>query len=194
MKSLSETTPNDPLHTPCPVWVAYLFDNPLRSLLHPAKKILAPYVRPGMTVLDFGCGFGHYARGMAALTGPSGTVWIADVQEKMLEKTLKRAEKDGFKDRFRTHVCREQGFKTAPESFDFILCSNVVHEIPDAALLLKDFFSALKPGGTFFFMEPVDHVKAAMFEKEMDLAINAGFTLVETPAVKREYTALFKKQ
>lgn len=75
-------------HRVCPWWVAYLFDNPLRRMIHPAEKILGAYVTEGMTVLDFGCGFGHYALGMARLTGLSGQVFAVDVQQKMLDKTM----------------------------------------------------------------------------------------------------------
>ena len=38
----------------CPWWGGYFIDNPLRRLLHNPKKILGPYVKPGMTVMDFG--------------------------------------------------------------------------------------------------------------------------------------------
>jgi len=71
-------------HRVCPWWVAYLFDNPLRRRIHPPEEILSTYVKKGMTVLDFGCGFGHFALGMAGLVGESGTVIAADIQAKML--------------------------------------------------------------------------------------------------------------
>ena len=36
----------------CPWWGGYFIDNPLRRLLHNPKKILGPYVKPGMTVME----------------------------------------------------------------------------------------------------------------------------------------------
>jgi len=49
------TQPETPGHPHvCPVWVGYLLASPLRKLLQNPDKILAPYVKPGMTVLDVG--------------------------------------------------------------------------------------------------------------------------------------------
>ena len=77
----------------CPWWLAYTFDNPVRRLVHPPGKILGDYVREGMTVVDVGAGFGHFSIGMARLVGDAGKVVAADLQEKMLEKTLSRARR-----------------------------------------------------------------------------------------------------
>ena len=38
----------------CPVWAGYFLANRLRRFLQNPYTILAPYVRPGMTVLDVG--------------------------------------------------------------------------------------------------------------------------------------------
>jgi ubiquinone/menaquinone biosynthesis C-methylase UbiE len=58
--------------------------NPFRCLLHDPEKILGPYVKPGMTVMDFGCGMGLISIAMAKLVGdvppgnsitPSPSLW-----------------------------------------------------------------------------------------------------------------------
>ena len=36
----------------CPWWGGYFIDNFLRRLIHNPKRLLGPYVRPGMTVVD----------------------------------------------------------------------------------------------------------------------------------------------
>ena len=53
-------------HGVCPWRHAYLFDNWLRRLLHNPKKMLGAHVRPGMTVMDVGCGMGVFSIGMVA--------------------------------------------------------------------------------------------------------------------------------
>lgn len=68
----SSSQPETRKHRVCPWWAAYFFDNPLRRLMHPAARILGPYVKEGMTALDLGCGFGHYSLGMARMTGKTG--------------------------------------------------------------------------------------------------------------------------
>ncbi len=51
----------------CPWWGGYFIDNRFRRILHKPEKILDPYVRRGMTVLDFGCGMGFFSIAMARL-------------------------------------------------------------------------------------------------------------------------------
>ena len=53
----------------CPWWGGYFIDNPLRRLLHNPEKIIGPYVRPGMTVMDVGCGMGFCSIAMAKIVG-----------------------------------------------------------------------------------------------------------------------------
>ncbi len=78
----------------CPWWLAYSFDNPLRRYLHDPRKIVAPYLREGMIAIDIGCGMGYFSSGMAKIVGDAGKVIAVDVQQEMLDITLKRAKRD----------------------------------------------------------------------------------------------------
>ena len=62
----------------CPWWLGYFIDNRLRRLIHDPARIVAPYIRPGMTALDVGCGMGLFSIAMAGLVGPSQ--WISSVK------------------------------------------------------------------------------------------------------------------
>ena len=50
-----------------------------------SEKIVGPYVRPGMTVMDVGCGMGFCSIAMAKIVGDNGLVIAVDLQQKMLE-------------------------------------------------------------------------------------------------------------
>ena len=176
----------------CPWWLAYFFDNPFRRMVHPADKILGPYVTQGMTVLDFGCGFGHYSLGMARLTGPSGEVVAADVQQKMLDKTMSRACKAGLDEIIRPLLCDGRGIGEALD-LDFALACNSLHETPDPAALLSEVFGLLKPGGRMLLMEPCAHLKAGQFEDEVMKAEAAGFSIAGQPKVVRQMCRLLEK-
>jgi predicted methyltransferase len=59
----------------CPWWIGYLLLSPLRRLGQDPAKILAPYVREGMTVFEPGAGMGYFTLELARRVGPSGRAW-----------------------------------------------------------------------------------------------------------------------
>jgi ubiquinone/menaquinone biosynthesis C-methylase UbiE len=179
-------------HRVCPWWMAYFFDNPLRRLMHPPAKILGSYVHEGMTVLDLGCGFGHFALGMARLTGKSGRVVAVDVQQKMLDKTMSRARKAGLAETIQPVLC--DGHRIGlPLKLDFSLACNSLHETPDPAGMLAELFTLLSPGGLFLLMEPAAHLKHEEFEAEIALAQTAGFAEIDRPRITRQMCSLLQK-
>lgn len=194
MEMNEQTVPSSRIgeHSVCPWWLAYFFDNPLRRMIHPADRVLGPYVTDGMSVLDFGCGFGHYSLGMARMTGASGRVFAADVQKKMLKKTMARARKAGLDGIIQPLLCKSDGICTTME-LDFVLACNSLHETPDPARTLAELFTLIRPGGKFLLMEPSAHLKASDFENEVDLAVKAGFEELRRPVVTRQFCAFFQR-
>lgn len=188
---MEATTENTPGHV-CPWWLAYTFDNFLRRLVHPPEATLAPYVRPGMRTADLGCGFGHFALGMARLVGESGRVHVVDVQKQMLDKTMQRARKQGLDRRVFPVLVKPGDLGVDPDQ-DFVLASNMLHEAPNPKDLLRQVFGCLKPGGVFYVMEPSFHVNPSLFEDEVGLARAAGFIEVERPTLRRERCVVFTK-
>lgn len=176
----------------CPWWLAYTFDNALRRMIHPAEKILGPYVSEGMTVLDIGCGFGHFSIGMAKLVKDTGRVIALDVQEKMLEKTMARAEKKGLSHIVRPHLAGTADLNLT-EPVDFALAANVLHEMADLYGLVRQIAALLKPGCCFCIMEPAGHVRAGRFAAEIDLCRSAGLIVDERPKVFHEHCVLLRR-
>jgi ubiquinone/menaquinone biosynthesis C-methylase UbiE len=74
----------------CPVELAGGLDNSLRRLLQNPQKILKPYIKKGMVVLDLGCGPGFFSIEIAKLLMGSGEVIAADLQEGMLDRVSKK--------------------------------------------------------------------------------------------------------
>ena len=176
----------------CPWWLAYTFDNPLRRLVHPPERILAGYVAPGMTVLHIGCGFGHFSIGMARLVSDSGCVIALDVQPQMIVKTVGRARRKGVAHIIRPHLSdgRDLGVQ---DRIDFVLASNVLHEVDNLPALIDQVAHRLKPAGFFYIMEPAGHVRDNRFEKEVDMCISRGLVLSARPRVLRERCAVLQK-
>src|SRR6266496_739457 len=83
-------------HRVCPWWLGRLLASPLRRLLQDPDQILAPYIRPGMTVLEPGPGMGFFTLPIARMIGEEGCVYALDVQSRMLDGLQRRAKKAGL--------------------------------------------------------------------------------------------------
>ena len=71
--------------------------------LHDINPLRLGFIRQrvdlaGRDVVDVGCGMGHFSIGMARLVGDKGKVVAIDMQQKMLDVTLKRASRAGVAD------------------------------------------------------------------------------------------------
>ncbi|MCK4911633.1 MAG: class I SAM-dependent methyltransferase [Thermodesulfovibrionales bacterium] len=175
----------------CPWWLAYTFDNPLRRLVHRPERVLAPYVRQGMSVMDVGCGMGHFSIGMARMVGPKGSVRSVDVQQKMLDTLMQRAQKAGVAERIHTLLCDADSLGME-EQVDFILAFWMVHESPDQARMLAEFKGLLNaPEGRLLVAEPRMHVSKQSFEAFVKNAESQGLILMERPRVAFSRAAVF---
>jgi len=56
---------SDRRNSVCPVEIAGSIDNRIRRWLQNPQKILRPFIKEGMTVLDIGCGTGFFSVDMA---------------------------------------------------------------------------------------------------------------------------------
>lgn len=108
------------------------------------RTALAP--RSGERVLEVGPGTGYYTLDVAESIRPSGTVDIFDLQQEMLDHTLRRATERGI-----TNLTATQGdardLPYADESFDAAFLVAVLGEIPDQDAALRELARVLRPGG-----------------------------------------------
>jgi len=176
----------------CPWWGGYFIDNPFRRLLHRPEVILAPYLRPGMAAMDFGCGMGFFSIPIARIVGDDGRVIAVDLQQKMLDVLRKRATKAGVTKRIVTVRC-EPDSTGVDESVDFALAFYSVHEAPDAGRVIAEIHRLLRPQGRFLVVEPIGHVRAAEFQDLLSLGEDAGFKLSDRPHIRLSHSALLIK-
>jgi len=179
----------------CPPFIGYWLLNPLRKLLESPKKILGPFVKEGMTVLEPGPAMGFFTLPLARMVGPKGKVVTIEVQQKMLDVLMKRARKAGLSNRIDPRLVKDggMGLSDLAGQVDFTAAIHVVHEVPDAATFFKDVFAAIKPGGRLLIIEPKGHVTEEAFEKTLDAAKTAGLTPAELPGKVRRRSALLSK-
>jgi ubiquinone/menaquinone biosynthesis C-methylase UbiE len=179
----------------CPWWLGYFLASPLRRWLEDPKKILAAYVRDGMTVLEPGPGMGFFTTEFARRVGASGRVVAVDLQPKMLHGLKRRLQKSGLANRVDARLASADslGLDDLRGKVDFILAYAVVHEMPSSRAFFNQAAIAAKPGARLLLVEPKGHVAPDEFEGELQDAAQAGFALTGRPNLPRERAALLQR-
>jgi ubiquinone/menaquinone biosynthesis C-methylase UbiE len=176
---------------PCPWWICFTFDNPLRRRLQDPEKVLGGLVKEGQTVYDIGCGMGYFSLTLARMVGQAGKVICVDLQKEMLVAARRRAEQAGLVDRITFKQCTEQSLLLDARA-DFALTFWMVHEVPDKDRFLKEIHTALKPGGNLFLVEPKLHVSRQDFDNTVAIAKSVGFQVAAEPKVPMSMAVLLK--
>ena len=105
--------------------------------------MLAP--RLGERILEIGPGTGYYTLDMAGWVGDAGTIEIFDLQQEMLDHTMRRAADREVERRpdpgRRTALPYEDG------SIDAVVLITVLGEIPDREAASGEIARVLRPGG-----------------------------------------------
>jgi ubiquinone/menaquinone biosynthesis C-methylase UbiE len=179
-------------HHVCPWWLGYTIDNALRRMIHDPEKMLAPYVREGMRVLDVGCGMGLFSIGMAKLVGPAGKVFAVDLQQQMLDVLATRSREAGVAERIQTHRCAPEQLGIT-EPVDFALAFYMMHEAPHSRALMEEVYSLLQDKGRWLVVEPKLHVSAASFAAMRTVAGRVGFSEVGRPEIRLSHAVLLEK-
>jgi SAM-dependent methyltransferase len=159
------------------------------------SRVLAPYVREGMIVLEPGPGMGYFTLELARRVGPAGRVVAVDIQRRMLDGLKRRAAKAGLLERVdaRLALPDSMGLADLSGAADFALAYAMVHEIPAPGPFFAEVSQALKPGGRVLLVEPAGHVDSAKFESELSLAAEAGLNVTDRPAIRRNHAAVLTK-
>jgi ubiquinone/menaquinone biosynthesis C-methylase UbiE len=176
----------------CPVAISGWLDNRIRRLHQNPQRILKPYVKKGMTVLDVGCGPGFFSVDMARMVGKSGLVIAADLQEAMLQKVREKIIGTELETRIKLHKCEENKIGVLDE-VDFVLLFYMVHEVVNKRRFFEEIKGILKTTGHIFMVEPPFHVSKSAFKQSIKQAIGVGFKDFKCPNMLFHKTAILKK-
>jgi ubiquinone/menaquinone biosynthesis C-methylase UbiE len=108
------------------------------------RAALAP--RSGQAVLEVGPGTGYYALAVARWIAPDGALHVVDIQQEMLDHTVRRAHDEGI-----TNIEPLLGDARAlpydDATFDAAYLVAVLGEVPDQDAALRELRRVLKPNG-----------------------------------------------
>jgi len=113
---------------------------------------LLPHLRPGMRLLDCGCGPGSITLGLAAAVAPGEVVGL-DIAPVQIERAAALAAEQGAKNvRFETGDVYALPFPDA--SFAAVNANALLQHLSDPVRALQEFRRVLRPGGIAAIRDP----------------------------------------
>lgn len=178
---------------PMPQIMAEIIDNPLRRSLQPPEVMpLRHGIEPGMLVLEVGPGNGRYTMETARRVGENGKVIAIDIQLKMIERVLQRAQSEGL-DNIEARLDDVHALTFADNTFDAVYMIAVIGEIPQIDYALQEFYRVLKPCGLLAFSEMLpdpDYLPARALIRRAE---RAHFRLKQKSGNFFSYNLVFEK-
>jgi SAM-dependent methyltransferase len=106
------------------------------------------------SVLDVGCGAGHWGRVLARVLAPEARVTGIDREPTWVAVAAERARAAGYGARFSFQA----GVAAAPpfpdDTFDLVTCQTVLIHCPDPAAVIAEMLRVTRPGGLVAVAEP----------------------------------------
>lgn len=120
-------------------------DTPQRRRDLPPEKILEKFALDSDNIAaDVGCGIGYFTIPIARVV--DNQVYAFDLSQEMLDEVALKREEEGLDNIKLVNTSQEEDY--IPENkIDFMLMSNLVHEVADKKEFLKKYLMGLKPGG-----------------------------------------------
>ncbi len=142
-----------------------------RSLETHAAHLL-PHLKPGLRVLDFGCGPGTITVGLARTVEP-GEVHGIDIEESQIELARTAADAGGHGNA-KFHVGDVTALPFEDNFFDVAHCHAVLMHVPDTPAALAEVKRVLKPGGIVASREVI---VASSFAEPSPENLRSGWTV-----------------
>jgi demethylmenaquinone methyltransferase/2-methoxy-6-polyprenyl-1,4-benzoquinol methylase len=108
-------------------------------------------VRPGFKVLDIAGGTGDLAKAFAKKAGPSGEVWLTDINESMLRVGRDRLLNDGLMTP--VMLCDAEKLPFPDNYFDRVSVAFGLRNMTHKDVALSEMRRVLKPGGKLLVLE-----------------------------------------
>lgn len=193
-------------HFPAPAFIGRFLDSDYRRALQPPEQVVTRSgVRPGMKVLEIGCGSGAYTTFFARAVGPEGApfygapcygaVAALDIQPEMLAQLAAKLAKPEHRDihNITLHEASAYNLPFEDGTLDLVYMITVFQEIPDRDRTLAEVLRVLKPGGLLAITEWVVDPDYPWMSTTIKQGTQAGFVVEAALGNLWTYTVRFKK-
>jgi len=103
-------------------------------------------IKPGQTVVDYGCGPGRYTVEMAQLVGAAGKAIAVDLVELALEETQRKLEAGGYQN-YDLKLAHGYDSGIVDEVADIVFAIDMFHHISDTNTFLREVYRIMKSDG-----------------------------------------------
>ena len=154
------------------------------------REVLAP--QRGERMLEVGPGTGYYTLAVAEWIAPDGGLDIFDVQQEMLEHTMRRARARGASNITATQGdARKLPYEDA--AFDAAYLITVLGEVPDQGAGLRELARVLKPGARLVIGELFGDPHWVSPERLRERAEGVGLSFAHKSGTALGYFARFER-
>ena len=181
---------------PAPAFIGRFLDSNLRRWVQsPDKLIERSGIKPGMMVIDLGCGSGAFTTSVARVAGEQGRVYAVDIQPAMLQQLKRKLLKPENRDIRNIELKEASAYELpfADESIDLVYMVTVLMEIPDRGKALREIRRVLKPGGTLAVTEFLPDPDYPWRSTVIKICQHEGFVLNDNLGNLWNYTVRFRK-
>jgi ubiquinone/menaquinone biosynthesis C-methylase UbiE len=134
-------------------------------------------LRPGMQLADVGAGDGEFAEALAALVGPTGHVFVTEIDEDELRKIRRRIERSDL-----GNMSAVEGdvkdTRLADGCCDAILLRYVYHHISEREAMRSSLRRSLRPQGLLVVIEKLEPGDGIAQDDLVDQMTGDGFRLL----------------
>jgi ubiquinone/menaquinone biosynthesis C-methylase UbiE len=131
--------------------IALIHDNFLRRWLDdPIKTLKTVGLKPGLKVVEVGCGPGFFTIPAAEIVGSNGLVYAVDVHPRAIERVKQKIESKGIK-----NVCpmptNASNIRLPEQSIDLVFMFGLPYIVGGQENVIFEMHRILKPGGILSF-------------------------------------------
>lgn len=141
---------------PAPAFIGRFLDSDFRRKMQPPDMVIQRSgIKPGMKVLEVGCGSGAFTVAIARVVGCEGEVHALDVQPGMLDQLRRKLARTENVDIRNIHLHQESAYDLpfTDNTFDVVYFITVLQEIPDPVKALQEAGRVLKGNGVIAVSE-----------------------------------------
>ena len=139
--------------------------------LHRVWKLFTAHVacvRPGARVLDLAGGTGDLAARLAPRVAKEGSVVLADINRRMLDRGRSRLIDSGLAGNVHYTQCNAQQLPFPARSFDRVVIGFGLRNVTDTDRALAEMYRVLRPAGMLLVLE-FSHLTVPALERAYDL-------------------------